>query len=314
MTRLTVVPFLPDGTCAVIRTPDGQFALPTGDASLRILLVTAGFRRQAFHEFARRGDDVWGWCTGDIYDADRPHVSVPLEVDEPEAVVAVLRAAGADDVADVVEQAITSYRTIDRDVFRAENEAWLERVYLDATTAEGGSGFTGTPEEWRAAREPVTDGIERNGSFLDLGCANGLLMESVVTWCGERGLVIEPYGLDIGPGLVERARQRLPHWSDRIWRGDAATWVHPDGMRFDYVHALLDCAGRDQQGALVDHVLDRVVAPHGRLLGSLYVRSTDHDRSAAMVLRDLGYAVVGESRPNPNRPSAPPSTAWIDAR
>jgi hypothetical protein len=322
MTHLTVVPIFPDGTCAVIRTPDGRYALPTGDvdagedlrrdASLRILLMTAGFRRQAFHEFARVGDEVRAWCEGDVYHGNRPHVSVPLEVGEPQAVVAVLRAAGARDLAAVVEHAITSYRTVDRDAFRAEQHGWLEQVYLDADTAEGGSGFGGTPDEWRAAREPITDGIEHDGTFLDLGCANGLLMESVVTWCGERGLVIEPSGVDIGPGLVERARQRLPHWADRIWHGNATTWEHPDGTRFDSVHTLLFGVGREQQGALVDHVLGRVVTPGGRLLASAYVASTDHDRSAAMVLRDLGYAVAGESRPNPHRPSAPPTTAWID--
>jgi hypothetical protein len=322
VTRLTLVPFLPDGACAVIRTPDGRFALPTGnvepgedlrlDASLRILLMTAGFRRQAFREFARRGDEVRAWCEGDVYRGNRPHVSVPLEVGESDAIVAVLRDAGAADIADVVEEATASHRSVDRDAFRAEQQAWLEQVYLDSDTAEGGSGFSGTPEEWRAAREPVTDGIEHDGTFLDLGCANGLLMESVVTWCGERGRVIEPYGVDIGTGLVERARERLPRWADRIWHGDAATWVHPDGMRFEFVHTLLDCVERDRQAALVGHLLDRVVAPQGRLFASAYVASTDHNRSAAMVLRDLGYAVVDESRPRLDRPSEPPTTAWID--
>jgi hypothetical protein len=88
--------------------------------------------------------------------------------------------------------------------------------------------------------------------------------------------------------------------------------MHPGGMRFDSVHTLLDCVEREQQAALVAHVLDHVVAPGGRLLASAYVASTDHDRSAAMVLTDLGYRVVGESRPNPHRPHTPPSTAWID--
>ena len=48
MTRLTIVPFFPDGACAVVDTPDGGYSLPRGeldpgedlalDASLRILL------------------------------------------------------------------------------------------------------------------------------------------------------------------------------------------------------------------------------------------------------------------------------------
>ena len=70
-------------------------------------------------------------------------------------------------------------------------------------------------------------------------------MESVRAWCGERGIDVEPYGLDVAPGLVARARERLPQWADRIWLGDASTWVHPDGMRFDFVHTLLDAVPGD---------------------------------------------------------------------
>ncbi len=95
MTRLTVVPFLPDGACAVIRVAGADYRLPSGpvapdedlfvDASLRVLLETAGFRRQTFHEFARRDDEVFAWCEGDVYGGNRPHARVPLTIDEPDA-------------------------------------------------------------------------------------------------------------------------------------------------------------------------------------------------------------------------------------
>ncbi len=199
---------------AVIRT-DGGFALPTGvaragehelrDVALRVLLETAGFRSQAVHTFAERDRRLFAWAEGDEYHGRRPHAVVPLEIGEPETVARLLRAADAADLADVVDEAVHSYRTIDRHAFIAECEAVLERIYLAAPTAEGGSGFGGTPEEWRAAREPITDAIDRDGTFLDLGCANGLLMESVQQWCRERGRAIEPYGVDIAPGLVRRA-------------------------------------------------------------------------------------------------------------
>ena len=63
--RLTFVPFLADGRCALIPAGDG-LQLPSGevlagedpalDAGLRVPLVTAGFRRQGFHPFAVAGD------------------------------------------------------------------------------------------------------------------------------------------------------------------------------------------------------------------------------------------------------------------
>lgn len=323
VTRLTVVPFFADGQCAVIRTNDGRFELPSGevqpgedyvlDSALRIPLETAGFRRQAFHVFARRGTHVFAWCEGARYLGNRPHAKVPLEIGEPDAVADRLRAAGTSALADVVEAATRSYRSIDADAFHAEQQTMLERAYLRADTGEGGSGFGGTPDDWRAAREPITDGIDGDGTFLDVGCANGLLMESVRSWCSERDLAVEPYGLDIAPGLVERARERLPQWADRIWLGDAANWVHPGGMRFDFVHALLDAVPRRRRADLIAHLLHEVVRPRGRLLVSHYIRSAEHDRTAAGQLEDLGFAVAGESRPRLDAPESPPQTAWIVA-
>jgi SAM-dependent methyltransferase len=320
---ITVVPFFPDGMVAVIRDHPGGLGLPTGevrsgehdlvDASLRILLETAGFRRQTFHEFARDGAQVFAWSEGDRYHGRRPHAAVPLEIGEPDAISRLLRVSGRSDLGDLVDAAAHSYWTIDRRAFCAEHQASLERVCVASDTVEGGSGFGGPPGEWRAAREPITDAIERDGSFLDLGCANGLLMESVQRWCAERGIAVEPYGVDIAPGLVARARERLPHWADRIWLADAATWVHPQGLRFDYVHVLLDVVPRDDRAELVAHVLRSAVRSRGRLLVSHYARSTAHDRSAAQQLRGFGHAVAGESRLPPGDDHAPPTTAWLVA-
>ena len=321
--RLTFVPFFPDGYCAVVRSEGGGYELPTGDvldgedylldSALRIPLETAGFRRQTFHAFARRGMHVYAWCEGARYRGGRPHADVPLEIGEPDDIANRLRVAGATESADIVEAATRSYQSIDAETLHAEHNRLLERAYLSAPTAEGESGFGGSPAEWRAGREPITDAIDRDGTFLDVGCANGLLMESVHAWCAERGVDIEPYGLDIGPGLVTRGEERLPQWADRIWLGDASAWVHPGGMRFDFVHTLLDAVPRRRRTDLVAHLLDELVRPQGRLLVSYYIRSAEHDRTAAEQLHDLGFDVAGESRPRLDAPAAPPQTAWVVA-
>lgn len=321
--RLTLVPFFPDGKVGVIRTRAGGHELPQGevgpdehdlpDAALRILLETAGFRRQTFYEFARDGENVFGWCEGDEYHGRRPHRRVPLDVDEPDALVRRLRSSGAATLCDIVDAATRSYATVDRDAFVETQRAWLERAYLESPTPEGGSGFGGTPDEWRTAREPLVDAIAHDGTFLDLGCANGLLMESVHHWCAERGLAVEPFGVDISAGLIARARERLPYWADRMWVGDAATWAHARGQRFGYVHTLLDSVPAARRGALVRHVLDSVVAPGGRLIVSNYTRGTAHDCTAAQVLGALGYDVAGEARAPGGDRHTPPQSAWIDA-
>jgi hypothetical protein len=58
------------------------------------------------------------------------------------------------------------------------------------------SGFGGGPERWRSEREPILDAVTGDGDLLDLGCANGLLLECLVAWAEERDLTLTPYGLD----------------------------------------------------------------------------------------------------------------------
>jgi 2-polyprenyl-3-methyl-5-hydroxy-6-metoxy-1,4-benzoquinol methylase len=222
-----------------------------------------------------------------------------------------LRAQGQPVLADLLAAAVRSYSQQDEAGYFADNLRLLQPAYLRATTPEGQSGFGSDSVDWRLAREPIIDGITHGGSLLDVGCANGLLMESVQAWCSERGIQVEPFGIDFAPRLVELARRRLPHWADRVWMGNAIDWVHPTGMRFDYVHTLLDCVPEDAWRRLIEHHRTRLARPGGRLLVSHYVLPLSRAPSAAQILTDLGYTVAGVARTQPNRPGAPPQTAWL---
>jgi hypothetical protein len=54
----------------------------------------------------------------------------------------------------------------------------LESSYLASSDPILQSGFGGGPERWRAERSPLLDAVNTNGTFLDVGCANGFLLES----------------------------------------------------------------------------------------------------------------------------------------
>src|SRR5207249_2215965 len=136
-----------------------------------------------------------------------------------------LRAAGRPEDAALVEEAASSFRGQTDESYYGDNLRLDERVYLAAATPEGGSGFGGDAANWRKARQAVVDGLDRDGTFPDVGCANGLLMESVAVWAAERGIVIEPYGVDLSAGLIDLARCRLPLRADRLWVGNAVDWV-----------------------------------------------------------------------------------------
>ena len=105
---------------------------------------------------------------------------------------------------------------LDDDAWHAAAAALVVPAYLAAETLEGGSGHSGTAGDWEYSRGIVADAIDRSGTFLDVGCANGLLMESVARWGGAKGLTVEPYGLDISPELAGLA----PHVLEIAAQGD----------------------------------------------------------------------------------------------
>lgn len=171
----------------------------------------------------------------------------------------------------------------------------LERSYLKETDPIRASGFGGGPERWRAEREPLLEGVGHDGDILDVGCANGYLLECVVEWGRERGLELVPHGVDRSEALIELARERLPGFADNLHVGNSWTWVAP--RRYDFVYAIYDCVPEDYLADYVRHLLASAVADGGRLiLGAYGSRSRELDPfDVAGFLRSEGYAVSGES-------------------
>ncbi|MFI9389142.1 class I SAM-dependent methyltransferase [Kutzneria sp. NPDC052558] len=132
----------------------------------------------------------------------------------------------------------------------------LREPYLAAGTPWGQSGRSGTEAEWVQARRFLVEGIDRDGSFLDVGCANGYLMECVAIWTEERGLDVTPHGVDIVPEFVALARKRLPAWASRIHEGNALTWNPP--QRYDFVRTGLEYVPANRREAFVGRLLSEV--------------------------------------------------------
>jgi 2-polyprenyl-3-methyl-5-hydroxy-6-metoxy-1,4-benzoquinol methylase len=322
--QVTFVPFLADGRCVLIERAEGP-ALPAGevlagedyliDTVLRVPLEEAGFRYQHVRPFGIDGGHLYAWIEGAPYRGDRPHAKAELSFCAAEQAASRLRAGGQPVLAAAVTAAAASYRALDDQLFYADTVRTLERSYLRSQTLQQGSGFGGDERAWRQARYHITEAITADGTFLDVGCANGLLMESVAAWCAERGLAVEPYGIDLAPGLVQLARRRLPHWADRIWAGNAIDWMPPHGQRFDYVHVLLDCVPPRRRADLIRHHLASTIRPGtGRLLVSDYGPAAAAGLpAAARALRSLGVACNGQTSGGERPGRLPAPTAWIDA-
>jgi SAM-dependent methyltransferase len=142
----------------------------------------------------------------------------------------------------------------------------LETAYLQAPDDQPWkqSGMSGPAERWAALRRPVADAIDRSGSFLDIGCANGYLLECCLAWTARRGLAIEPFGLDYSARLAALARRRLPQAAGNIWVGNSYDWLPP--RRFDFVRTEIVYVPGEHEREYVDHLLAHYLAPGGRLL------------------------------------------------
>ena len=171
----------------------------------------------------------------------------------------------------------------------------LARSYLATDDPLLQSGFGGGAERWRAEREPILDAVTDGGAFLDVGCANGFLLECLVAWAAERGVALEPWGVEQSAELVALARARLPSHASRLFVGNAWSWQPP--RRFRYVYCLLDVVPESHLRTYVARLLERVVEPGGVLvLGSYGSCSRSVPPiDVAGVLTAFGYTVAGES-------------------
>lgn len=197
--------------------------------------------------------------------------------------------------------------------------AWFEELrreiadaYLSSDDIYRQSGWGGTPERWRAAREVILEAVTRDGDFLDIGCANGLLLESLIDWARERDITLTPHGIDFVPELVELAQERFPEHRDNFSVANAYDW-QPD-RRYDYVHTLLEFVPRERQAEYLQRLLNEVVAPGGRLIVSSYGSRTRNERplDVDLHLQMLGFRTTGCGNGREEDGWVATRTAWVD--
>jgi SAM-dependent methyltransferase len=113
----------------------------------------------------------------------------------------------------------------------------VEQAYLSTDDPILQSGFLAGPDRWCRERRIILEAVAGDGDFLDVGCANGYLLECLLEWAKERGIALTPFGVDQGAGLIELARQRLPDYADHFWVANAWDWRPPRRFRYVCVYA-----------------------------------------------------------------------------
>jgi SAM-dependent methyltransferase len=197
--------------------------------------------------------------------------------------------------------------------WHARVAAVITPAYLQGGNPRAESGYSGTPEQWEQARSLILEAVDRGGSFLDIGCANGHLMESLELWAKAKGIFLELHGMDIAPELVELAKARLPQYAERIHSGNALQWMPP--RRFDFVRAGLEYVPSLRQRAFVAHLLENVVAPRGRLIIGVYNEEQDGlntEPSTREKLEGMGFKALGRAeRPHRSDPDLRYKILWM---
>lgn len=165
----------------------------------------------------------------------------------------------------------------------------LARAYLRDGDPRWQSGFDGDPALWREARELILQAVPRDGSLLDVGCANGHLMECLAAWASERGRELSLYGLELNPALANVARDRLPSLADRIFTGNVSDWVPPHA--FTYVRTGLEYVPAGREPQLVVRIFGQMIEDDGRVI----VGPVSQDAVTATIdaLRAAGATEIG---------------------
>ncbi len=193
-----------------------------------------------------------------------------------------------------------------RDWFAA-NRALLENAYLRGQTPWQQSGFglraPRDASDWQTLRRPICDCLlaaltptqrDRPVSLLDIGCANGYLLQTCVAWAAEAGVTLDPWGLDISDALATLARERLPDYAQQIAVGNAWSWLPP--RRFDAVRTELVYVPEPLRQRYVARLLTDLLAEGGLLLVTEYAGHTPEGETVSLsndaTLRGWGYAVV----------------------
>ena len=148
------------------------------------------------------------------------------------------------------------------------------------------SGRSTGAERWELKRRCIADAIDRPGDFMDVGCANGLLLESLQGWTPHE---LIPHGIDFVEELIEYARRRHPGFEGNF--AVANVWDWEPGSEYDYVRTNVEYLPE----ADWPEYIDRVARPARRLILCHYADRGEPLTDCAELLRRSGRGVTGVS-------------------
>jgi SAM-dependent methyltransferase len=186
-------------------------------------------------------------------------------------------------------------RDAPRGVYFDVLHAAVSEYYLaDPSNPYQQNGRSSGAERWEQTRHCFVQALHRSGDFLDVGCANGLLLENLIAWSAEGGLALRPHGIDFVPELVELARKRFPANRDSFAVANAFYWV--PSRQYDFVRTNLEYVPPNDWTVFIQRQY-AAVAPGGRLIVCHYRGPDEPDVDPGLVVERAGFHVAGRIEP-----------------
>jgi hypothetical protein len=171
----------------------------------------------------------------------------------------------------------------------------MEATYVSQDSPLRQCGFSGNETRWKEQRFPIMQAIEGDGDLLNLGCANGYLLESLVSWAEEKDVFITPHGLDAGTKLISYARARHNVVRTNFHVGNAWDWEPP--RKYRYVYTSTDLVQPEFLAHYLMRVKDVMVEVGGRLIVGAYGsrRRAVHPLDLRVLFDEIGWRITGMS-------------------
>ena len=165
-------------------------------------------------------------------------------------------------------------KAITEDEWYELNNRYFTDLYLSKDNPRAQSGHSGGEEHYVFSHLLLLEAIQKSGSLLDVGCANGYLIESLYKWANAVGFSLDVYGLDISEEIIGLAKARLPQWQDRFYIGNALTWAPEE--KFDYICIKgFEYVPEDKQAMLFYHLMQNYLTESGRMIFGPYWYETE---------------------------------------
>jgi SAM-dependent methyltransferase len=208
------------------------------------------------------------------------------------------------------QQALDDGRITEAEWFDINNRFFTAN-HLAADNPRAQSGHGGGEARYRYTRMMVLEAIHKSGTFLDVGCANGYLMESLHKWLEGSGLTVEFYGLDFSEELIALAKRRLPSWRERFFIGNALYWTPKEKYDFVYLSGT-EYVPLGRQKEFIDHLFDDCVAHGGRFILGPTTEERD-SRGSEERLRAWGHNPTGYcAKSHPTHEGLAKKMFWFD--